>query len=173
MNQPLLANSKQFVDTPYLYKFTFSSAQDLSGKPSICRIVTITLLIVCILFVPAVKIADTFLSVNHNFSLYVWFVYLLVFNSVMLLWVPEALASTMTYPYSNSFILNANLRDMNNKIGTEFRRCIERMTRLIQDSMQSKSHEFVGGQGADDLEDNEALSPKDIYMRIASNLEMI
>jgi hypothetical protein len=68
----------------------------------------------------------------------------------------------------------------------EFRRCVDRMTRMISETYERQNHDHssniitgkVGGAALDNSEteqDSETgtLNPKDIYMRVASNLELI
>jgi hypothetical protein len=88
-------------DNPTNYNFVFSSKQDLSGRPSCCRVTTISLLLALLFLVPSLALCDHFGVFDHRISYYTWFIYLFVFNTVMLLWIPEALASTFAYPFSN------------------------------------------------------------------------
>jgi hypothetical protein len=68
----------------------------------------------------------------------------------------------------------------------EFRRCVERMTRMINETYERQNHDhssniITGKMGAPTLDNSETeqdsetgtLNPKDIYMRVASNLELI
>jgi hypothetical protein len=68
----------------------------------------------------------------------------------------------------------------------EFRRCVERMTRMINETYERQNHDqssniITGKMGAPALDNSETeqdsetgtLNPKDIYMRVASNLELI
>jgi hypothetical protein len=87
--------------------FTFSTYKELGGTRSCCRILTITLLLLVSLIVPAVALLHRFDILDHSISIYSWAIYILVFNSVMLLWIPKYLASSVAYPFSNS-IVNSN-----------------------------------------------------------------
>ena len=95
------------------------------------------------------------------------------------------IASTLAYPYSNSILIKRQRDQTNIRFGTEFRRCVERMTRMIKDMTERQTSERAGTimEGKDDdeteidLSDSKAslqfLSARDIYMRVAQNLELI
>jgi len=63
----------------------------------------------------------------------------------------------------------------------EFSRCVERMTRMIKETTEQQSFErasqILSGKENTEFMDSEnssvTLDPKDIYMRVASNLELI
>ena len=86
---------------------------------------------------------------------------------------------------SNSILMKRQRDQTNIRFGTEFRRCVERMTRMIKDMTERQNSERAGTimEGKDDdeteidLSDSKAslqfLSARDIYMRVAQNLELI
>jgi hypothetical protein len=67
----------------------------------------------------------------------------------------------------------------------EFSRCVERMSRMIKETTERQSNDRASQilSGKDDSETNteladsensaNVLNPRDIYMRVASNLELI
>lgn len=162
------------------YEFKFSSYEDLAGPKSICRVVTIILLVIASLFLPLAVLIDKQNGVkNWYVPWWAWLLYVIVVNTTFLMIFGAYIASTLAYPYSNS-ILVKRLRDQTNvRFGTEFRRCVERMTRMIKDMTERQSSERAGTimEGKDDdeteidLSDSKAsvqfLSSKDIYMRVA------
>jgi len=77
-------------------------------------------------------------------------------------------------------------KDTNRRFGLEFSRCVDRMTRIISETTERQTHELTAfildGEGEDHQEvyrtsfDSEAstiLNPKDIYLRLASNVELM
>lgn len=98
--------------------------------------------------------------------------------------IGKLLTSSIAYPYSNSCFTRHLKRTTNQRFGLEFRRCVERMTRMIKETTERQNYdrasEIMAGKDDEDTEteifDEEnmsALGPKDIYMRVASNLELI
>lgn len=98
------ANPKAAAKYPYNYKFKLSTSAELGGNPSCCRVLTITVLVLVSLALPAVALADNLGYLQHSVSIYSWCIYILVFNSVMLLFIPKYFASSLTYPFSNYFV---------------------------------------------------------------------
>lgn len=165
------------------FKFSFSTSKDLGGNSSCCRVITIIVLVTLSLFVPVVALLNYLQVIHHPITIFAWLIYLLIFNSAMLLWLPKYLASSVAYPFSNSFV-NRNQRVTTNvRFGLEFRRCVERMTRMIKETTECQNNDLssniiqgkVNRESASETQDSETgtLNPKDIYMRVASNLELI
>lgn len=96
------------------------------------------------------------------------------------------IVSSVAYPYSNSIMVRNLTVNTNRKVGLEFSRCATRMTRMIKDMMERQNSDRASSimEGKDDeltYEDESIaasgtfayLSDKDIYMRVAQNLELI
>lgn len=171
------------------YKFNFSTRRDLAGQPSICRIVTIILLIVATLILPvAILIDSKDVHVNWYFPWNSWLIYVLIVNTTFLMVMGAYLASTAAYPYSNSLLARNLTVQTNKRFGLEFIRCIDRMVLSIRDMCETQSSENTGAIFADidvrasmgslrsteasyDLNDRvtskQFLSARDVYMRVA------
>ncbi len=94
-----------------MYDFKFSSYEDLAGRRSICRIVTITLLIIASLFLPLALLIDKQNGVkNWYIPWWAWLLYVIVVNTTFLMIFGAYIASTLAYPYSNSILIK-RLRD--------------------------------------------------------------
>lgn len=92
--------------------------------------------------VPLVAVLNRLGVLHYPITIYSWLIYVWVFNSAMLLWIPTYLASSVAYPFSNSFV-NRNQRIATNvRFGLEFRRCVERMTRMIKETTECQSNDF-------------------------------
>jgi hypothetical protein len=148
--------------------------------------VTITLLIIASLFLPLALLIDKQNGVkNWYIPWWAWLLYVIVVNTTFLMIFGAYIASTLAYPYSNSILIKRQRDQTNIRFGTEFRRCVERMTRMIKDMTERQTSERAGTimEGKDDdeteidLSDSKAslqfLSARDIYMRVAQNLELI
>ena len=177
------------------YKFNFSTRRELAGQPSICRIVTIILLVIATLILPvAILIDRKDVHVNWYFPWNSWLIYVIIVNTTFLMVMGAYLASTAAYPYSNSLLARNLTVQTNRRFGLEFIRCIDRMVLSIRDMCETQSHEKSGAIFADidprssmqslrsteasyDLNDKNTskqfLSARDVYMRVAQNLELI
>lgn len=173
--------------TAETYKFKFSTQEDLAGKPSRCRLVTIILLVLATLFLPVAILLDKAISrVDWYFPWNSWLVYVLIVNTTFLMLFGAYIVSSVAYPYSNSIMVRNLTVNTNRKVGLEFSRCATRMTRMIKDMMERQNSDRASSimEGKDDeltYEDESIaasgtfayLSDKDIYMRVAQNLELI
>ena len=111
-------------------------------------------------------------------------IYIIIFNSIVLVQLVKFVASSIAYPYSSSMFNKKMRANTNSRFGFEFRRCIERMTRMIKETTERQNHNMtasiIGGESYNedlkssfDSEASSSLSQKDIYMRLASNCELI
>jgi hypothetical protein len=89
--------------------FDYSTSKELGGDVSCCRLCTITILTVIALVLPVIAVLNFLNVIQYSLSIYAWLVYVLVLNSAILLWLPKYIASSVAYPYSNSFV-NSNQR---------------------------------------------------------------
>lgn len=136
------------------------------------------LLVIATCFLPfAILIDRADNHVDWEFPWNSWLVYVIIVNTTFLMIGGAYIFSTVAYPYSNSIMVRNLAVKTNKKFGLEFARCIDRMTRMIQEIQSSQHAENVSAiiEGRDD--DNKSssyyLSEKDVYMRIAQNLELI
>jgi hypothetical protein len=99
------------------------------------------------------------------------------------------IASTAAYPYSNSILVRNLFIKTNRLFGLEFNRQIDRMIRSIQDVSTTQSADSMRAIYSEtsspleeskkniDLEDKKTnkqfMSARDIYMKVAQNLELI
>lgn len=93
-------------------------------------------LITISILLPTIGVLNYLNVLNHKISTKVWLLYILVFNTVMLVWIPKVLASSVAYPFSNSFVKRRQYSQSNTRFGLEFKRCIERMTRMIKETTE-------------------------------------
>ena len=172
---------------PSKYKFKFSTEREISGRPSCCRVITITLLVVLSILLPLLSLLKYFGVGVDSFTIpiYAWVIYVIIFNTVVLILLGLTLTSSIAYPYSNRFFTKHLKRTTNQRFGMEFSRCVERMTRMIKETTERQSDDRASEilSGKDELNSNaefldsensiNTLNPRDIYMRVASNLELI
>ena len=65
--------------------------------------------------------------------------YIVVFNTLMIIGVGYAVVGCVSYPYSNDFFNKTHFRQSNEKFGSEFIKCTERVVRIIQDMIETQS----------------------------------
>lgn len=100
VGQPLLIREKS------RYNFSFSKYEQLAGRRSICRILTIILLVIASLFLPtAVLINNNLSSVYWDIPWWAWLIYVIVVNTTILMIFGAYIVSTLAYPYSNSILV--------------------------------------------------------------------
>jgi hypothetical protein len=100
VGQPLLIGEKS------RYNFSFSKYEQLAGRRSICRILTIILLVIASLFLPtAVLINNNLSSVYWDIPWWAWLIYVIVVNTTILMIFGAYIVSTLAYPYSNSILV--------------------------------------------------------------------
>ena len=88
------------------YVFEYSTKEDVAGKKSRCRIVTVTLLILATIFIPAAILIDKADDkVDWYFPWNSWLIYVFVVNTTVLMVGGEYIVSTVAYPYSNSIMV--------------------------------------------------------------------
>lgn len=167
------------------YKFDFSTQEELAGKPSKCRILTIVLLVLATLFLPVAILIDKQDDyVSWDFPWNSWLVYVLITNTTFVMVGGAYIASTAAYPYSNSILVRNLTRTTNHRFGIEFARLVDRMSRMIKDMTESQNSEHASTimEGTEDLRQIDMtdkkttstfLNARDIYMRVAQNLELI
>jgi len=63
--------------------------------------------------------------------------YIIAFNLFWILAGGKYLVSTIAFPYSNFFFSRHLRRTTNQRFGTEFDRCIDRMVKVIRDAMDN------------------------------------
>jgi uncharacterized membrane protein YjdF len=116
----------------------------VAGKKSVCRIVTIAILILFSIILPFLIIFDK-LNPNVNwegeYPTASWLVYIFVLNTTFLMVGGEYIFSTVAYPYSNSLMVRNFNKNTNLKFGSEFSRCVDRMTRMISELVETKDFE--------------------------------
>ena len=64
---------------------------------------------------------------------YAAIMYYLVFNTFLLIGVSYFVVGCVSYPYSNHFFSASHKRQTNQRFGSEFIKCTERVCRVIQD----------------------------------------
>lgn len=119
--------------------------------------------------------------------------YYLVFNTLFIVGICYCLVGCVTYPYSNKQFSKSHMRQTNKRFGSEFIKCTERVSRVVQDMIETQgtantsailmapmeSTENVGAN-VDALSNSTAsinptiqLNNKEIYSRVSSNIELI
>jgi len=110
-----------------------------------------------------------------------WVLYVFVLNTIILIAIGGYATSSFAYPFSNSLVRKDNLRSQNKRYGLEFRRTVERITRMIKDMVERQNSDRASeimndrmNYDDDSLIDREStsssyqfLSARDIYMRVA------
>ena len=132
------------------------------------------------LFLPVVLLVDKQTGVtDRQIPWWAWLLYVIVVNTTILMIFGSYIASSLAYPYSNSILVKRQRDQTNVRFGTEFRRCVERMTRMIKDMTERQTSNRAGAimEGKDDdetevdISDSKSsvqfLSARDIYMRVA------
>ena len=69
---------------------------------------------------------------------YAAIMYYLVFNTLFLITVGYCLVGCITYPYSNNYFNKSHMRQTNKRFGSEFIKCTERVSRVIQDMIETQ-----------------------------------
>lgn len=64
--------------------------------------------------------------------------YYLVFNTLMLIGVGYCIVGIVTYPYSNDIFSKNHKRQTNQRFGSEFIKCTERVCCVIQDMIDQQ-----------------------------------
>jgi hypothetical protein len=70
---------------------------------------------------------------------YAAIMYYLVFNTLMLIGLGYCIVGYVTYPYSNSYFNKNHKRQTNQRFGSEFIKCTERICRVVQDMSEQQS----------------------------------
>lgn len=123
-------------------------------------------------------------QVNWDFPWNSWLVYVLIFNTTFIMVGGAYIASTAAYPYSNSILVRNLQNTTNRRFGTEFARLIDRMSRMIKDMAETQNWERASQimEGTEDQQEinmndkkttQRFMNARDIYMRVAQNLELI
>lgn len=135
------ATQETFVEASE-YEFKFSKLKDVSSPSSCCRIVIIFLLTLSSFVLPVILLLSTLDAVPFYVEIpyYAWFGYLLVFHSIVLIF-GGVYSRTFAYPLSNAIFGNSIIRQSNLRYANEFRRCIDRMTHMIRDMVETQSYE--------------------------------
>lgn len=175
------------------YKFNFSTERELAGGISCCRLIIIILLVLVSLTLPVISLID-YLGLNplntpdkqFNIPIYAWAVYILVINTIVLMLMSRLLASSISYPFSNSCFRRSMRRSNNQRFGIEFRKSIERMTEFISSVIDRQNHDYSAAIFNDEgegfaskefdtsmSETHSMLSSKDIYLKLAQQMELI
>lgn len=143
------------------------------------------LLVLATLFLPvAILIDKKDDQVNWDFPWNSWLVYVLIFNTTFIMVGGAYIASTAAYPYSNSILVRNLQNTTNRRFGTEFARLIDRMSRMIKDMAETQNWERASQimEGTEDQQEinmndkkttQRFMNARDIYMRVAQNLELI
>jgi len=98
------------------------------------------ILVIASIALPVVFALNYFGVINYDILIYEWAIYILIFNTVFLIFISKYIASSISYPYSNSFFSRSSRISTNARFGLEFRRCIEIMTRLIKETTESSNN---------------------------------
>lgn len=61
-------------------------------------------------------------------------IYVIVLNSILVLWTANIVTSSIAYPISNCFFRRSINRQTNTRFSLEFNRCVERMTKFIEET---------------------------------------
>ena len=113
--------------------------------------------------------------------------YYVVFNTLLIVGLGYCIVGCVAYPFSASFFRNSHKRSTNQRFGTEFVKCTERVSRVLQDMIQMQSSENTSAILSAPLEDEilateeveqaansvVQLNQKEIYSRVASNIELV
>ena len=62
---------------------------------------------------------------------YAAIMYYIVFNTLVLLIIGYCIVGTVAYPYSNCFFNTSHARQTNQRFGSEFIKCTERVCRVV------------------------------------------
>lgn len=138
------------------------------------------LIVLAALLIPALYILNHFGLISDKLPRYSWFVYVVILNTVTLIWVSKYLSGSIAYPYSNRIFNKSQRLNTNTKFSLEFLRCIENTVSMIQQcALAGNSGELVGYQelSTTDVtaaaEEEEVLPPKEMYVKLASNCELL
>jgi hypothetical protein len=105
------------------YNFKFSTLEDVEGKPSRCRILTVILLVIATLFLPVAIFYDRLNNkVDWNFPWNSWLVYVIIVDTTILMIGGAYIVSSVAYPYSNSLLVRSLSVRNNRSFGLEFAR---------------------------------------------------
>lgn len=107
-------------------------------------------------------------------------VYVIVVDTTFLMVMGAYIVSTLAYPYSNSILVRNLSINNNRRFGLEFARQIDRMVRMIRDTVESQNSENSSNimEGREDSSGFKTtqygfMTDQDIYMRVAANLELL
>jgi len=94
------------------------------------------LLIILSIALPLIALGNYLEILKFAIPIYAWGVYLLIFNTVALIFITKIFASSIAYPFSNTCFKRHLRNSTNLRFGLEFRRCIQRMTRMIKETTE-------------------------------------
>lgn len=106
------------------YDFKFSTKRDLNGPFQPCKALTIFTLVLVAIALPLIELSNYIGTTSIEIPTYGWLIYVLVFNSIMLLIGSKAVASSIAYPFGNSWFNSNFARQNNERFGLEFLRCL-------------------------------------------------
>ena len=114
---------------------------------------------------------------------YAAIMYYLVFNTLFLIGIGYCIVGSVTYPYSNGSFSNNHRRTTNQRFGSEFVKCTERICRVLQDMIETQgtqntsailTAEMNGGTNEESAATTvQQMNNGEIYTRVASNIELI
>lgn len=96
-----------------------------------------TILILATLFLPVAILLDKAITkVDWYFPWNSWLVYIWIVNTTFLMVFGAYIVSSVAYPYSNSLMVRNLTVKTNRRVGNEFAKCVNRMTRMINDMLE-------------------------------------
>ena len=123
--------------------------------------------------------------------MYSTYIYILLFNGLVLGIGGYSIVGCVAYPYSKQFLQASLKRTTNERFSAEFIKCTDRVVRLVSNMAETQSTENVSAiltaltestneQQKGDLESNDQaaftpvqLTAKEIYNRVAANIELL
>jgi len=119
--------------------------------------------------------------------------YYLVFNTLFVIGICYCLVGCVAYPYSTKLFSKNHMRQTNKRFGSEFIKCTERVSRVVQDMIETQGTANTSAILMAPMEVSEEsgtngdamsrstmasnatvqLNNKEIYTRVASNIELI
>ena len=173
---------------PRPYPFKFSTSQELGGSGCCFKLGIVLFVIIYSAIFPLAYFYHSYINMSQDQLIYATYLYVLLFNGLILFIGGYALVGCIAYPYSNSVLQTQLNLQTNERFSTEFIKCTERIFHLIKDMTETQSSSnasaillFQSKDGSDkqDLEASSKenspiqLTVKEIYNRVAANIELI
>ena len=123
------------------YPFKFSTSQELGGTGCCFKLWLVIFILLYASLFPLAYLYSEYIDVDQNDVLYSTYLYVLLFNGLVLGIGGYSIVGCVAYPYSKQFLQADLKRTTNERFSTEFIKCTDRIVRLISNMAETQSAE--------------------------------